>query len=150
MDAPERIWVGPDGLYWYCPVEDIRSEEDTEYVRADLYARLAADLAKATSPKYLATAIEKVGMVDAEWKERAARLAAENERLKREREASAMAAGQDDWREIEQRIQPRLADGYTAVAISKPGFWKVKGPGPADAHAAIRARAALSGGKDGE
>ena len=39
----------------------------------------------------------------------------------------------EDWREIEQQVQPRLADGYTAVAISKPGFWKVKGPGPAAA-----------------
>lgn len=37
------------------------------------------------------------------------------------------------WREIEQHVQPRLADGYTAVAISKPGFWMVKGPGPAAA-----------------
>jgi len=39
----------------------------------------------------------------------------------------------EEWREIEQHVQPRLADGYTAVAISKPGFWMVKGPGPAAA-----------------
>lgn len=42
----------------------------------------------------------------------------------------------EEWREIEQHVQPRLADGYTAVAISKPGFWMVKGPGPAAALAA--------------
>lgn len=43
----------------------------------------------------------------------------------------------EDWREIKQHVQPRIADGYTAVAISKPGYWFVKGPGPAAA--AIRA-----------
>lgn len=43
----------------------------------------------------------------------------------------------DEWREIKQHVQPRIADGYTAVAISKPGYWFVKGPGPAAA--AIRA-----------
>lgn len=39
----------------------------------------------------------------------------------------------EEWREIKQHVQPRIADGYTAVAISKPGYWFVKGPGPAAA-----------------
>ena len=33
------------------------------------------------------------------------------------------------------RISARMADGYTAVRISKPGFWLVKGPGLATAFA---------------
>lgn len=37
-------------------------------------------------------------------------------------------AAAEEWREIEQAHQPRLTDGYTAVRISKPGFWLVKGP----------------------
>lgn len=45
--------------------------------------------------------------------------------------ATADGWREEDWREIEQHVQPRIADGYTAVALSKPGFWKVKGPGPA-------------------
>lgn len=37
----------------------------------------------------------------------------------------------ENWREIEQAYQPRLSEGYTAVKMSRPGFWMVKGPGPA-------------------
>lgn len=37
----------------------------------------------------------------------------------------------EPWREIQQHVQPRLSDGYTAVSHSKPGHWLVKGPGPA-------------------
>ena len=42
--------------------------------------------------------------------------------------APAPDAAAEEWREIEQAHQPRLTDGYTAVRISKPGFWLVKGP----------------------
>ena len=52
-------------------------------------------------------------------------LAEENQRL---REALRPFAAAEEWREIEQAHQPRLTDGYTAVRISKPGFWLVKGP----------------------
>lgn len=37
----------------------------------------------------------------------------------------------EDWREVKQHTQPRLADGYTGVRVSKPGYWLVSGPGPA-------------------
>lgn len=42
----------------------------------------------------------------------------------------------EEWREIEQAYQPRLSEGYTGVCVSKPGFWFVKGPGPATSFAA--------------
>lgn len=43
---------------------------------------------------------------------------------------------EEEWREIEQAFQPRIRDGYTDVKVSKPGFWFVKGPGPAAAQEA--------------
>ncbi len=57
----------------------------------------------------------------------------------------AAPSAPDDWREIEQGHQPRLTDGYTAVRASKPGFWFVKGDGPAIAHDAPSAPAEVEG-----
>lgn len=34
MNAPERIWAGPNGEYWSS--ENIGYKLDTEYIRADL------------------------------------------------------------------------------------------------------------------
>jgi len=31
------------------------------------------------------------------------------------------------WREIKQDQEPKLADGYSAVRVSRPGYWFVKG-----------------------
>lgn len=44
------------------------------------------------------------------------------------------ALDQEEWREIQQHVQPRISDGYTDVKMSKPGYWLVKGPGPALGH----------------
>ena len=38
MNAPERIWAGPDGEYW--SNENIGYKLDTEYIRSDLVQSL--------------------------------------------------------------------------------------------------------------
>lgn len=64
---------------------DIRAVMDYEdelcLEAAAALSRLRADLAKATDPQYLATALEKVGVVDAEWQTRAEAAEAEVTRL---------------------------------------------------------------------
>lgn len=73
MDAPERIWMGPDG-YWVS--REKSGHHWAEYVRAALYTALKVERDKLFNA--LADQVRSSGV----WQAENARLAAENERLR--------------------------------------------------------------------